>query len=80
MQESEAFHLIRTMVEQDLKLQGFASKEFAERAAEAYTIVLKSPYVAVNPGYKWMVTPLRRAAPYPPRNRTEEVRVVIHIL
>jgi len=78
MTEDEAYTLIRTMIDMDLKLQQFKSMEIAERAAEAYSIVLRSTYVAANIGYKWVVTPRPNA--HPASKRTEEVRVVLHKL
>lgn len=81
MREEDAYRLIKTMVDMDLCLQAFASKEMAERAANAFTIVLRSPYVATFTGYKWMVTPKKKAEnAYPPRNRTPELLVVVHVL
>lgn len=57
MDLSEAQKLIKSIVDKDLPLQQFANEQFAKRAAEAYTLVLSSEYVAFKDGYAWRVKP-----------------------
>lgn len=59
MDDVEAYSLVRRIVNADLNSQQFKTKEDAERAASAYTIVLKRSYIAKQDGYKWVVRPER---------------------